>query len=62
MLYAEFKLFLIRRHCFVTSWIHDTLMSYKDRVQIDIPIDIGDRVLPMEVFICKIKDIKEKMK
>jgi hypothetical protein len=37
-------------------------MSYKDRVQIEIPIDIGDRILPMEVFICKIKDIKEKMK
>lgn len=62
MLYAEFKIFLIRRQCLLTSYIHDTIMGYKDRVQIDIPIDIGDRVLPLEVYICRIKDIKEKMK
>ena len=31
-------------------------------MQIEIPIDLGDRVLPLEVFICRLKDVKEKMK
>jgi hypothetical protein len=37
-------------------------MEYKDKVYVDIPIDLGNRVLPLELFICKLKDVKEKMK
>jgi hypothetical protein len=37
-------------------------MEYKDKVYIDIPIDLGERILPLELFICKLKDVKEKMK
>lgn len=60
--YIEFKLNYLRRHCALTYFIHDTIKGYKDHLEINIPIDLGgSRTLPLEFFICRRKDAKNKM-
>ena len=61
LLYADFKLFLIRRQCILTKYLYDTFRGNEDIMDISIPIDIGERNLPLEFFICKRKDYKTKM-
>ena len=60
LLYAEFKMFLCRRHCLLTGGLYDTFKGNTDRVEIGIPIDLN-RELPLEVYICRRKDAKAKM-
>lgn len=59
--YVEFRLNFMRRHCALTYFCHDMIKGYKDQLEIQIPIDIGNRQLPLEFFICRRKDAKKKM-
>ena len=61
LLYADFKLYLIRRHCVLTRYLFDLLKGNEDYLELSIPIDIGDRKLPLEFFMCRRKDMKQKM-
>lgn len=60
--FAEFHLNLIRRHCVLTEYIYDMFSGNVDRLVIDIALDLGTRELPIELYICRRKDLKQKMK
>ena len=59
--YTEFKINLIRRHCFFTKNIADVYIGNKDTITIEAPIDMGGKEYPMEFLVCKRKDLKSKM-
>lgn len=59
--YTEFKLNMIRRHCILTRYVMDQYLGTSDTLTIEIPMDLGDREMPMEFFICRRKDLKAKM-
>ena len=61
MIYADFKLYLIRRQCILTKYLYDGFKGHEDYLELNIPIDLGNRQLPLEFFICKRKDLKQKM-
>ena len=39
----------------------DGFKGHEDYLELSIPIDIGNRNLPLEFFICKRKDVKAKL-
>lgn len=57
-MYADFKLYLIRRQCVLTKYLYDGFKGHEDYLELSIPIDLGNRQLPLEFFICKRKDLK----
>ena len=61
LLFADFKLYLIRRHCILTKYLFDGFKGHEDYLELSIPIDLGQRQLPLELFICKRKDLKNKL-
>ena len=60
VLFADFKINCIRRHCFLTR-ILDAYKGYNDHVVIEIPIDIGSREMPLEFLICKKRELKKRL-
>ena len=60
--FAEFHLNLIRRHCFLTEYVYDLISGNIDRLSIDIALDMGSKEHPIELYICRKKDVKAKMK
>lgn len=60
--YAEFHLNLIRRHCALTEYGFDFFNGNVDRLVMEIAIDTGGKDIPLELLICKKKDLKSKMK
>ena len=60
--FAEFHLNLVRRHCILTEYIYDMYSGNVDRLVIDIAFDLGSKDLPLEMYICRRKDLKTKMK
>jgi hypothetical protein len=60
--FAEFHLNLVRRHCVLTEYIYDMYSGNVDRLVIDIALDLGTRETPIEMYICRRKDLKQKMK
>lgn len=61
LLYIDFKLYLLRRQCIITKYLHDGFKGNEDYLELSIPIDIGNRQLPLELFMCKKKDVKQKL-
>jgi hypothetical protein len=41
--------------------LYDGFKGHEDYLELNIPIDLGNRQLPLEFFICKRKDLKQKM-
>lgn len=70
VLYAEFKLNLIRRQCFITNYIYDPAMGNTDNLTIEMPLDPYNNynsssradTLPLEFFICRIRDVANRKK
>ena len=65
VLYAEFKLNLIRRQCFVTNHIYDRAMGTVDNLVLEMPLDPnnnGKCDLPLEFFMCRIRDVAARKK
>jgi hypothetical protein len=59
--YIECKASLKSRHCLTTTLTLDVFNGVQDSVQVLIPIDLKGRELPMEFFMCKKKDLKNKL-
>ena len=63
--FAEFKLNLLRRHCFITNYFFDPSQGNVDNLTIEMPLDPsnnGKTDLPLEFFICRIRDYQTKKK
>jgi len=59
-LYAHFKLALRHRHCLLTSLTYDMFYGTTDTLTIEVPLDLGSRDLPLEFYICRRKDWKQR--
>ena len=60
-LYLDFKIENIRRQCILTQLLYDFPRGKTDTVTIDVPIDLNGRQMPLDLFICRRKDIKAYM-
>jgi hypothetical protein len=61
-MFIELKLNLVRRHCFLTHYFNDLPKGVFDTITIDIPIELGERTLPLEFLVIRRKELKNKMK
>jgi hypothetical protein len=59
--YANFKINLIRRHCLLTNYVLDQYLGTRDTMTIEVPINLEGKEFPIEFFVCKRKDLKNKM-
>lgn len=71
VLYAEFKINTLRRQCLVTNFLYEPLNGDTDTLTIEMPLDpfnnygkatFLDAVIPLEFFICRIRDVNKHKK
>lgn len=60
-MYLDFKIETIRRQCILTQLAYDFPMGKTDTLTIDVPIDLNGRQMPLDLLICRRKDIKAKL-
>lgn len=61
IVFAEFKMYLVRRFCLLTKFLYDPIRSTRDQLVIEIPIETGGKNIPLEFCICKKRVLKAKL-